>query len=363
MHREHTIHEYDRQLGELKAMAIDLRNILLSMLESIADCFRTERVSVLKNVIELSAEIIRLKEKLDRESVVIVSLRQPVASDLRLLVATLQQGTHLESIGRYCVNVCNRLAEIDGSAGYPFATEFGMVIEGLVSMLKLEIQSYVDENDETAAQVAIGDRDIDLRYSLLVKRLIEAAGGAAPLDPHGLMKLHSVIKNAERIGDHITELARLDAYMVSGTHRSERREGVRGVLFLCVHNARRSQLAHGLARKLFSDTISVMSAGSEPAESVDPFVAEALLEAGADPSGLYPKSVAGIPLGQVDMVIAVCKEEVCVDIPGIPVHLSWDMANPEEATLETMRELRDRIELKIRETGQRYGLMRPTEGD
>lgn len=362
MHREHTIHEYDRQLGELKSVAIELRNVLLAMLEGIAEGFRTERVSAFTKVIELSGEIDRLKEKLDRESVVIVSLRQPVASDLRLLIATLQQGTHLESIGRYCVNVCNRLAEIDGSSGYPLSADFARVIEALVSMLKLEIESYVDENDVTAAQVVLEDREIDLRYSLIVKRLIEAAGGNAPLDPHGLMKLHSVIKNAERIGDHVTELARLDAYMVSGTHRSEIREGVRGVLFLCVHNARRSQLAHGLARKMFSDNISVMSAGSEPADSIDPFVAEALIEAGANPEGLYPKSVAGIPLGQVDMVITVCKEEVCVDIPGIPVHLSWDMANPEETTMETIRELRDRIELKIREMGQRYGLLRSPEG-
>jgi len=359
MAKRHTIHGYDNQLAELRATAVKLRGILLEMLGTLVCTFREEKISETQKVLDLSVSVARYKELIDHQATVTISLMQPVGSDLRLLITTLKQSTHLESIGRYCVNICNRLAEIDGSKGYLFSADFAFVLQSLTLMLEQEIGSFTDSDDETAARIMLADRDIDLKYSLLLKKLIDT-GAAGFFDSHALMKTHSIVKNIERIGDHISELAELDVYMAVGVHPREKKTpiNIRGIVFLCVQNACRSQIAEGLARNLFSDKIQILSAGSEPASAVEPLAVEAMKELGIDISAHHPKSIGDLHLEHIDMVITVCKEEVCVDIPAIPVHQTWDMANPKILTLETIRELRERIMLRIRELGTRYGMLK-----
>ena len=87
------------------------------------------------------------------------------------------------------------------------------------------------------------------------------------------------------------------------------------VLFLCVANSARSQMAEGLARALFGDAVRVQSAGSQPSR-VNPFAIAALGELGLDVGAQHSKSVDDIDPASVDLVITLCAEEVC------PVFLS-----------------------------------------
>ena len=99
------------------------------------------------------------------------------------------------------------------------------------------------------------------------------------------------------------------------------------ILFLCVANSARSQMAEGLARKILGERAEVSSAGSNPA-SVNPHALEVMAEIGIDITGQCSKSVDTIDLSGLDLVVTLCAEEVCPVLPGHIRRLHWPIADP-----------------------------------
>jgi arsenate reductase len=101
----------------------------------------------------------------------------------------------------------------------------------------------------------------------------------------------------------------------------------RAILFLCVANSARSQMAEGLARRHFGERIPVLSAGSEPSR-VNPYAIEVMAEIGIDLTSYRSKSVQTIDPAQVGTVITLCAEEVCpVFLAAVP-RLHWPVPDP-----------------------------------
>lgn len=100
----------------------------------------------------------------------------------------------------------------------------------------------------------------------------------------------------------------------------------RSILFLCVANSARSQMAEGLARKIFPD-FRIQSAGSRPSR-VNPHAIEVLAEAGIDIAAQTSKSVETIDPASVDLVITLCAEEVCPLFLGKAERLHWPIPDP-----------------------------------
>lgn len=101
----------------------------------------------------------------------------------------------------------------------------------------------------------------------------------------------------------------------------------KSLLFLCVANSARSQMAEGLARALFGDRIPVQSAGSEPA-TVNPYAIEVMREIGVDLTSHRSKSVQAVDPEQVGTVITLCAEEVCPVFLGQARRLHWPIPDP-----------------------------------
>lgn len=99
------------------------------------------------------------------------------------------------------------------------------------------------------------------------------------------------------------------------------------VLFLCVHNSARSQIAEALFRAKASAGAEVYSAGSEPS-MVNPYAIRVLQDRGIDTSGLYSNSVQGFVDQHFDFVITLCDDEVCPIFPGAVTRLHWGMPDP-----------------------------------
>jgi len=126
------------------------------------------------------------------------------------------------------------------------------------------------------------------------------------------------------------------------------------ILFLCVANSARSQMAEGLARKRFGDAVRVQSAGSAPSR-VNPYAARALEEIGIDPSAHTSKHVDTIDPDTVDLVITLCAEESCPVFLGDARRMSWAMPDPdrkhEDLTdaerLQHFRTTRDAIDQRL----------------
>jgi arsenate reductase (thioredoxin) len=104
-------------------------------------------------------------------------------------------------------------------------------------------------------------------------------------------------------------------------------KGKKGVLFLCVANSARSQMAEGLGRKIFGDRAVVQSAGSEPSK-VNPYAIEVMNELGIDLTTHHSKSVQTIDPASVDLVITLCAEEVCPVFLGKATRLHWPIPDP-----------------------------------
>jgi len=127
---------------------------------------------------------------------------------------------------------------------------------------------------------------------------------------------------------------------------------MKGILFLCVANSARSQLAEGIARSLVPPRIRVWSAGSSPT-SVRPEAIVVLREIGIDISGYRSKSVSEIPAAGIDTVITLCAEEVCPLFFGSAERLHWPLADPaaadgpEEERLAAFRITRDELRRRI----------------
>ena len=117
-----------------------------------------------------------------------------------------------------------------------------------------------------------------------------------------------------------------------------------GVLFLCVANSARSQLAEGLARARFGDRLRIQSAGSR-ATRVNPLAIAALAEVGIDASAQTSKSVDTIDPATVDLVITLCAEEVCPAFLGAARRVHWPIADPTSAG--AMAAARDAIAARL----------------
>src|SRR5688500_16932033 len=102
------------------------------------------------------------------------------------------------------------------------------------------------------------------------------------------------------------------------------------ILFLCVATSARSQMAEGLARRMYSGHAEVASAGSAPV-SVNPHAIEALRDDGIDISGHQSKSVDAIDAGSFDLIVTLCADEVCPVVPGRVTRLHWPLPDPAAA--------------------------------
>lgn len=127
------------------------------------------------------------------------------------------------------------------------------------------------------------------------------------------------------------------------------------ILFLCVANSARSQMAEGLARAHFGGAVRVQSAGSAPSR-VNPWAIAAMAELGIDLAGHTSKSVDSIDPASVDLVITLCAEEVCPVFLSAARRLHWPLADPdrkdeelsEQERLQHFRSARDDLRARIK---------------
>jgi arsenate reductase len=118
------------------------------------------------------------------------------------------------------------------------------------------------------------------------------------------------------------------------------------VLFVCVHNAGRSQMAAGYARVLSGGTVEVRSGGSEPGDQINPVAVEAMAEEGIDISQAVPTLMTTEQVRESDVVITMGCGDVCPVFPG-KRYEDWELEDPAGKDLETVRRVRDDIRGRV----------------
>jgi arsenate reductase (thioredoxin) len=119
------------------------------------------------------------------------------------------------------------------------------------------------------------------------------------------------------------------------------------VLFVCVHNAGRSQMAAGLLAKHAGGRVDVRSAGSAPADRVNPAVVEVMAEVGVDVSAETPKMLTTDAVEAADVVITMGCGDACPVFPG-KRYLDWDLPDPSGQPPDAVRSIRDDIDRRVR---------------
>ena len=118
------------------------------------------------------------------------------------------------------------------------------------------------------------------------------------------------------------------------------------VLFVCVHNAGRSQMAAGYLRHLAGDRVTVLSAGSEPAESINPVAVAAMAEDGIDIAGHQPKVLSTEAVQESDVVITMGCGDTCPFFPG-KRYEDWVLDDPAGQEIDAVRPIRDEIRTRV----------------
>ena len=118
------------------------------------------------------------------------------------------------------------------------------------------------------------------------------------------------------------------------------------VLFVCVHNAGRSQMAAGYLKKLAGDKIKVLSAGTDPGLEINPMAQTVMLEEGIDLSKAKPEKLSDEKVLESDYVITMGCGDSCPYFPG-KKYLDWPLDDPKGQPIEKVREIRDEIKSKV----------------
>ncbi len=118
------------------------------------------------------------------------------------------------------------------------------------------------------------------------------------------------------------------------------------VLFVCVHNAGRSQMAAGYLQHLAGDRIEVLSAGSQPADQINPVAVQAMAEDGIDIAGAQPKVLTPEAVQQSDVVVTMGCGDACPFFPGTRYE-DWELEDPAGQGIESVRPIRDEIRSRI----------------
>jgi arsenate reductase len=122
--------------------------------------------------------------------------------------------------------------------------------------------------------------------------------------------------------------------------------GKPSVLFVCIHNAGRSQMAAGWLAQLAGDAIEVRSAGTAPAEAVNPVAVQAMHEVGIDITAATPKVLTGDAVQTSDVVITMGCGDTCPYYPGTR-YLDWPLDDPAGQGIDAVRPIRDTIRAKV----------------
>jgi arsenate reductase len=122
------------------------------------------------------------------------------------------------------------------------------------------------------------------------------------------------------------------------------------VLFLCIHNAGRSQMAAALLDRYAQGRIVVRSAGTEPADEINPTVMEAMAEVGIDlrASGATPKGLTEAAVRASDVVVTMGCGDACPYFPGVR-YIDWELDDPAGKSIEDVRAIRDAIDSRVTE--------------
>jgi phosphate transport system protein len=213
---DHTTRVFDTDLIQLTQLVAQMGGFAQKQVTDSIDALAHRDIALARRLIAADATVDDLQRQIEEKAIATIALRQPMAIDLRVLVAMLRIANDLERIGDLAKNVGKRVIALGGdSSQRTLMRGLKHMAALVVAQLAAVLDSFVDRNPGKALQVWQGDKEVDALYVSLFRELLTYTME----DPGTIsMCIHYLFcaKNIERIGDHATNIAEAVHYMVEG---------------------------------------------------------------------------------------------------------------------------------------------------
>ena len=366
MQRDHTDQLYETELRGLHTLILRMGAKVEEMLAESMKALVHQDVELAKNMIEFDHQINRLEVDIDELCLVALAKWQPLASDLRFITTALKFVTDLERIGDLAVNISERVVELKQDPPlWPYVDLEAMSVV-VREMIAEALDAFVTRDAARAEHVIQRDPTVDAYYTQTFRALLTYMM-EDPRTIQAATRWQAIAKYLERMGDHATNLAEMVVFMVKGKdirHLGKLEEGEaprspRGVLFVSTHNAARSQMAEGWARRLLPAGTRVASAGLRPVHEVSPHAVRVMQEVDIDISARRPKALGRVPIDDIDVIVNLSDDKIHVVSDHVSM-TAWPIADPtaavgtEQDILAEFRTLRDDLRSRIEDLASQW---------
>ena len=216
METEHIVKSYDEQLAQLDRMIAEMGGLAESQLSYAMRAMAKRDSDLALKVVDRDRRIDALEAEVNALTVRVLALRQPMAEDLRTVIAALKTASDLERIGDYARNIANRSQALTQTRHLGSASQtIGRMATLVQGMIKNVLDAYVARDATLAEDVRQRDEEVDLLHTSLFRELLTYMME----DPRNITTcthLLFIAKNVERIGDHATNVAEHVHMMVHG---------------------------------------------------------------------------------------------------------------------------------------------------
>lgn len=216
--------KYFRDLATMKDNLMELASLAATAIEQSVRAVLTRDRDLARQVIAGDVAVNSLDETIDRECVRLIALFQPVAGDLRQLMAVDHIITELERIGDSATNIAEEVLTLGQLPPRPIHPSLAHMAQSVQEMIRQSLEAFFRSNSHLARQVCIADDDVDALDQAIIQDLLQEMTGAPEAIIPGQSQIN-IVRNLERVGDHATNIAEQVVYMVEGQSVRHRCQG------------------------------------------------------------------------------------------------------------------------------------------
>ncbi len=228
MTSKHIVQSYDKDLSYLNNQIAEMGQLVTTQLVNAVDAVVNGDNALAQKVIAGDPKVDKLEHKIDDFAIRMIALRQPMAEDLRAIIAAIKVSSHLERMADYAKNIARRFLALSKMSQIPSINVMRRMTEMAVEMIKDVVDAYIERDDEQAYAIWQRDVNLDEMYISFLRELLTYMME----DPRNIgasTELLFIAKNIERIGDHSTNIAEMVHYQIYGVPFEEPRpKGVGG---------------------------------------------------------------------------------------------------------------------------------------
>jgi len=215
MPTKHIVKSFDQDLKRLDNVIAEMGGLAETQLANAIDALVRRDGDLAERVIDADDRIDTLDREVDNQATTLLALRQPVAGDLRIIIAALRISGVIERIGDYAKNIAKRTVALTQAPPVGPTKTIARMAFLVQDRIKTVLDAYVERDAQKARDVRMGDEEVDALYTSLFRELLTYMME----DPRNITScthLLFVAKNIERMGDHATNIAKNVLYLVDG---------------------------------------------------------------------------------------------------------------------------------------------------